>query len=85
MALKIGKPPVKIPFDNDSEGVPNRGWTGWILNVQALLETLSQSGTTANRPTKIFTGQFYFDTTLDQPIWVDTAGTGWVDATGASA
>ena len=83
--FKLAKPPVKIPFDNDSEGMPNRAWSEWILQAQIILEETSKSGTTANRPTKLYTGQFYFDTTLDQPIWVDAAGTDWVDATGASA
>jgi len=38
-------------------------------------------GTTANRPTiKLQTGQIYFDTTLDYPIWWN--GTKWVNASG---
>lgn len=38
------------------------------------------NGTTANRPTGSILGQFYFDTTLGQPIWWD--GTSFVDADG---
>ena len=42
-------------------------------------------GVTAARPTAVpngalTVGQFYFDTTLGQPIWWD--GTQWVDAAG---
>ena len=38
------------------------------------------NGTTANRPRGSILGQFYFDTTLGQPIWWD--GTSFVDASG---
>lgn len=40
-------------------------------------------GTTANRPTSPLNYSQYFDTDLGKPIWYD--GSGWVDATGASA
>jgi len=43
----------------------------------------SNSGATGNRPSATLTGQQYFDTTLGKPIWWN--GSGWVDATGASA
>ena len=38
------------------------------------------NGISANRPTSSVVGQFYFDTTLGQPIWWD--GTSFVDADG---
>lgn len=38
-------------------------------------------GTTEQRPTDVKTGFFFFDTTLNKPIW--KTSTGWVDATGA--
>jgi hypothetical protein len=39
------------------------------------------SGTTANRPTdRVQIGQFYFDTTINRPIWYD--GTNWINAAG---
>lgn len=41
-----------------------------------------QSGLTANRPTALFVGQRYFDTTLNKPIWHN--GTNWVDSAGAT-
>lgn len=41
------------------------------------------SGTTSNRPTtNLYTGLYYFDTTLGKPIWYN--GSGWVDATGTT-
>lgn len=38
------------------------------------------NGVSASRPTSSILGQFYFDTTLGQPIWWD--GTSFVDADG---
>lgn len=38
---------------------------------------------TANRPPTPKTGESFFDATLGKPIWWD--GSGWVDATGATA
>jgi hypothetical protein len=39
------------------------------------------SGPTADRPTtNLFVGDYYFDTTLNLPIWYD--GTDWIDAAG---
>lgn len=40
------------------------------------------SGNTAGRPTVVFQGLAYFDTTLGKPIWRN--GSNWVDATGAT-
>lgn len=44
------------------------------------------SGSSVNKPNvaTVHTGFCYFDTTLNKPIWVNAAGTGWVDATGTS-
>jgi hypothetical protein len=45
------------------------------------------SGATGARPalgSNTGPGLSFFDTTLNKPIWVNTANTGWVDATGAA-
>ena len=43
--------------------------------------SIPRSGTTANRPTELLqVGQFYFDTTINLPIWYD--GTNWINAAG---
>ena len=46
----------------------------------------AESGTTAQRPAPATAGAAfqYYDTTLNKPIWVNAAATGWVDATGAA-
>jgi hypothetical protein len=42
---------------------------------------IPESGTTANRPTQqVLIGQFYYDTTLQIPIWYN--GTVWKNASG---
>ena len=43
-------------------------------------------GATGSRPTASThgVGAVWFDTTLNKPIWVNAAGTGWVDATGTA-
>lgn len=60
-------------------------WSSWIGKVRMLAGTLNDYGTTANRPTQdIWVGRFYFDTTLNKPIWVKTVSPiVWVDATSA--
>lgn len=41
---------------------------------------VTNHGTSANRPTSSIIGQFYYDTTIDKPIWWN--GTGFKDAAG---
>jgi hypothetical protein len=56
----------------------------WLTKVALLVGTITDSGPTANRPTKnLWIGRFYFDTDLQMPIWVLTVNPSvWVDATG---
>ncbi len=46
------------------------------------LTAVRNGGATANRPEAPATFEFYFDTTLNLPIWYN--GVNWVDATGAT-
>jgi hypothetical protein len=51
--------------------------------LDGYLNTLATppSGTTTDRPiTNLVIGDYYFDTTLNLPIWYD--GTDWIDAAG---
>lgn len=81
--MKLNQPPIRVPFD-DEMGVTGP-WADWCKQVYEILKTVPQSGTTAKRPTKLFIGQMYFDTTIGKPIWVNGAGTGWVKADGTAA
>lgn len=48
------------------------------------LPNIIVKGTTQQRPTDVKAGFYYFDTTLNKPIWKkEDTGTIWVDATGA--
>lgn len=79
--MKLPAPGAAVTQDG---AIASRSFMTWLQQVSYLLTGLSESGTTADRPTKgLWVGRPYFDTTLGQPIWYD--GTGWVDATGASA
>lgn len=83
MTFKLTQPPIRQKFDKE-HGV-NTEWVDWTNQVYTVIKSVTQSGTTANRPTKIYVGQMYFDTTLGLPIWVNAAGTGWVKADGTAA
>jgi len=60
---------------SDSGGIELKQGGSW-LPVKPIL-----SGSSANRPLSAITGQEYFDTTLERPIW--RKGTVWIDATGS--
>lgn len=62
-------------------------WAGWLSTAQYILQDMSNSGTTAQRPTNNqYIGKPYFDTTLGIPIWMKTPGTSpvWVNGAGAA-
>lgn len=67
------------------------GWRNFFNTVYAICNAVSQSGTTAQRPTVgVWVGRMYFDTSLGanggKPIWAVSIAAGvvtWVDASGA--
>lgn len=75
----------------DDAGRLTLPWSQFFSRVLRLAQSVGQSGTTAERPTKLlWTGRRYFDTNLGanggKPIWcVDPTASPavWVDATGA--
>ena len=83
---QINQPP-NIPVDMaDANGMPiavNTGWTNFFSASYNILFALTQSGTTAQRPTKLlWAGRTYFDTTLGIPVWYRF--TGWVNSSGVA-
>ena len=75
------------PYRDIPKGtVMPQSWMQWIGKIRLYAGSLSESGTTAGRPTaNLWVGRMYFDTTLGQPIWLKTVSPAdWVDATGAS-
>jgi len=61
-------------------------WQNFFSNAYQLLLMLTLSGTTANRPTKyLWVGRYYYDTTINKPIWVNSVSgvtATWKDAAG---
>lgn len=68
----------------DAGGLPTVEFQTWMQRVTTLAGATEGATATADRPTRnLWTGRVHFDTTLGKPVWYD--GSGWVDATGASA
>jgi hypothetical protein len=68
----------------DANGIATPGWKPFFSSVFALLAAMTQSGTTAQRPTSLlWVGRMYMDTTLGLPIFY--VGPGWVKADGTAA
>lgn len=78
----INEPPLSslLPVSENMASWP-KPWGNWISQAWRILFDISNSGTTAQRPTTVlYVSKFYFDTTLGLPIWYD--GTQWIDAAG---
>lgn len=69
----------------DENGAPTPGWRPFFSAIYMLLVAMTQSGTTAKRPTSfLWVGRPYLDTTLGIPIWLRSVGpTVWVNSAGA--
>jgi hypothetical protein len=83
MANIINSPP-NTPVDQElTKGVFQvaDGWRNFFAQVFMICSALTQSGTTAQRPTKfLWVGRTYLDLTLTRPIW--WSGTNWIRADG---
>lgn len=79
MAL-INQPPT-TPVDiegRDKQCSVRPEWRNFFVAVFNILNALTMSGTTAQRPTTfLWTGRTYFDTDLGLPVWWD--GSAWVN------
>lgn len=88
--MAIGTPPLASQLPVVSEYATwSQPWANWFLQVFQILSAQTESGPTANRPTKnLYIGRRYFDTTLGaqgKPIWIGKNGTTWVLADGTAA
>lgn len=67
----------------EQTGEPTRVMFVWLSQVSDLLNALTSSGITGDRPTGfLYVGRTYFDTTLGYAIWYD--GTNWVNSAGST-
>ena len=80
----INSPPTNAVDTQNGEGMlmpPSEGWRNFFNAVFNVCNALTQSGTTARRPTTLlWVGRTYFDVTLNRPIWY--TGTNWIRADG---
>jgi hypothetical protein len=78
--------PTETPLI-DGDGFISATWGQWVNRTHNNAKTLQQSGVTADRPTSVlWIGRFYFDTSLNKPIWIKQVKPTvlWCDATGAT-
>jgi hypothetical protein len=69
----------------DAAGNFTPAWAGWFTQAQQILQDISSSGTTAQRPTNaMYVGKRYFDTTLGVPIALKQVSPAvWVNGIGS--
>lgn len=83
----ITAPPSRGTVDEISEGKAlrvTREWSAYFDRVFAICFALSQSGTSAQRPTKgLWKGRRFWDETLGLPIYWN--GSAWRRADGTAA
>jgi hypothetical protein len=84
MALLNNVPGTDLSDDPKKPMVIGRAWTSFFEAVFNLLFAMTQSGTTAQRPTTfLWFGRRFYDTTLGKPVYVASVGpTVWKDAAG---
>jgi hypothetical protein len=73
---------IRIFNPPDGEEFDGQAWTRWFYQLVAAFNSITETGTTAQRPSPApFPGFMYFDSTLGKPVWAKTL-TQYVDATG---
>lgn len=80
----IPTPPINNALV-DKEGRVSRPASEWMNLMWLAANSVTESGTTANRPTtNLWIGRFFYDTTLNLPIWVNavTPSIVWKDGAG---
>ena len=80
----VNSPPAGAVDTQDSRGqvnAPSEGWRNWFNAVYNVTNAMTMSGTTAQRPTALlWVGRYYFDVTINRPIWY--TGSNWIRADG---
>jgi hypothetical protein len=74
---------VNAKTPSNKVGWPLTVWQLWFSQVFDIVFDVSNSGTSAQRPTqRLYPGKPYFDTDLGIPIWINGSGV-WVNSAGA--
>ena len=78
----LNNPPILPVVDANGNAAP--GWANFFSSVAQIVTAMTQSGTTAQRPTVfLWTGRMFYDTTLALPVFYK--GPGWIKADGTPA
>lgn len=90
MSDVLNIPPLKSQLAVEgSLAAWSQPWANWLMQAYRILFAVSQSGTTAQRPTEnLYVGRMYYDTSLGakgKPIWRNKTNDGWVLADGTAA
>ena len=79
--MSLLSPPPNQVAVTLKDGIIEPAWKAFFTDVYNGVFATQQSGTTAQRPTKLlFVGRPYFDTTINRPIWY--TGTNWIKSDG---
>lgn len=87
----ISVPPLNsnLPVNDEQLAVWTNPWANWLTKAGMILFAVSQSGTTAQRPTKnLWAGRMYFDTSLGahgKPVFASKTLDSWLLADGTVA
>lgn len=73
-----------VPEILKGSGFTDRKLTDTPTDANAVVPRgyVTMNGVTSKRPTSSVFGQFYFDNTLNKPIWYSSVSGAFVDATG---
>lgn len=83
----IGTLPYTISNGNPTDAVPVMANFNYIVSQinTNLASLIAAGGPTASRPTLPYLYQYYFDTTLSQPVWCSQISPAiWVNAAGVA-
>lgn len=79
--------PQKLEKLIDDAGLITNNWYQFLSKVVLFIAYHGLTGTTAQRPKRMYAGQLYLDTTLvatiGKPIWASADLNSWIDSSGA--
>jgi len=81
LGARTGADPATI---TDAEMLAGTSTSTRLVTPLLLKGYVARAATTASRPTTATVGYCMYDTTLNKPVWLKTAPSTWVDATGAT-
>ena len=80
-------PTIPVTAIFDDEGRPTKSGAEWFNLIWISANSVTESGTTANRPTaNLWLGRVFYDVTLNKPVFINavTPSVVWKDAAGTT-